>query len=365
MQVADTQKKILFINTSPWKGGAEISMLECLQRLDAQQFNCLVTLPAPGSLHREVAALARTCIVPMPLYGLLKACFLMRKIIYREKIQLIYCNTTHAAVYGALLRLLTGKKMIWHVRDNIKLPLPASLLAMSASRIVCNSHYTAAQVPFFKKKTSVIYNIVAAIENSHRPSANIPPVDDKRPSGIYIVQAGRLLPWKNHTDAILAIKACAARFPHIRLLIAGDDTGGHYPEYKKQLQELVQKNGLQKKVVFVGENNQLPRLLQKAHLLLHPAHNEPFGRVIIEAMSAGIPVVACAAGGPAEIIQHGITGLLSPCAAGWQGLADNISLLLAQPLLQQEMGLRAKAYIQNCYDNKALIRQYESILSGA
>src|SRR5207248_3224481 len=82
--------------------------------------------------------------------------------------------------------------------------------------------------------------------------------------------------------------------------------------YVQNLHELTDALDLGQAVRFVGHRNDVPEVLAALDIALLPSWEEPFGRVVVEAMAAGTPVVATAVGGPTEIIEEGINGLLVP-----------------------------------------------------
>lgn len=93
-------------------------------------------------------------------------------------------------------------------------------------------------------------------------------------------------------------------------MIIGDDIFGRDAKYKKELLSRVKITTCVDKIKFVGWHEDLEQLWDKVDCLVHTAGTEPFGRVIIEAMSHRIPVIAANSCGPSEIVQNGITGLL-------------------------------------------------------
>jgi glycosyltransferase involved in cell wall biosynthesis len=80
--------------------------------------------------------------------------------------------------------------------------------------------------------------------------------------------------------------------------------------YVQRLHALVADGGLQERVSWLGEREDVPELVRALDILIAPSWEEPFGRVLIEAMAMGVPVIATSVGGPAEIISDGRDGLL-------------------------------------------------------
>ena len=89
------------------------------------------------------------------------------------------------------------------------------------------------------------------------------------------------------------------------------------------LRELVAREGLQDRVSWLGEREDVPELIGALDVLLLPSWEEPFGRALIEAMALGVPVVATSVGGPPEIVEQGRQGyLLAPRAPSDVGGGD-------------------------------------------
>lgn len=129
--------------------------------------------------------------------------------------------------------------------------------------------------------------------------------------GALIGIVGRLQRWKGMHVLIDALPAVRARHPDARVVIVG---GEHEPEpdYGERLHAQVRRLGLDDAVLFAGFQPDVPRWMQAMDIVVHASDREPFGIVVVEAMALGKPVVAGAEGGPAEVIQAGVNGLLAP-----------------------------------------------------
>jgi glycosyltransferase involved in cell wall biosynthesis len=111
-----------------------------------------------------------------------------------------------------------------------------------------------------------------------------------------------LRPGKGHELAIAAVDALSQTVPGLRLLIAGD--GPARDEIRRAAAALGDR------VVFCGHRDDVMALLDAVDVLLHPTLADAFPTVLLEALAAGVPVVASAVGGIPEIVEHGRTGLL-------------------------------------------------------
>ncbi len=125
-----------------------------------------------------------------------------------------------------------------------------------------------------------------------------------------IIMVGRITPLKGHTYFIKSMARVIRSIPNIKIWIVGD-APAKKESYKEEVQVLVKRLGLSDYVEFLGNRKDIPQLLAQADcLVLSTVTEEAFGRVILEAQAAGVPVVATKVGGVVEIIDDGKTGLL-------------------------------------------------------
>lgn len=114
---------------------------------------------------------------------------------------------------------------------------------------------------------------------------------------------------KGQDILINALAVCARRGLNFYCCIAGEP---HYKDHYtlKYLKNMVREQGLESKILFLGQRNDIAKLLRENDLFILPSRHEGFGIALIEAMASGIPVIASNADGPGEIIRHGENGLL-------------------------------------------------------
>jgi glycosyltransferase involved in cell wall biosynthesis len=188
-------------------------------------------------------------------------------------------------------------------------------------------------------------------------------------SDLVIANVGRLDWWKGHDLFIKAIGELRKRWPNLRAVIVGDcGPTRRSADYSEQLRKTVAQLGLQQAVVFAGLRLDIPSVMAASDVLVHSATEpEPLGRVIMEGMAAGRPVIATAAGGVKEIIQDRETGLLVP-PGSTDAIVDAIELLLHDPLLRARISQKAHACaeehfsVQNHWDS--VRRIYQLVAEG-
>ena len=165
---------------------------------------------------------------------------------------------------------------------------------------------------------------------------------------------GRLHPNKGFD---LLLEALAAT-RDITLWIAGDGP------LRSSLERLASRLGIAGRVRFLGWRDDVPSLLAAADLLVCPSLHEPLGNVVIEAWSAGLPVVATASDGPAALIQDGESGILVPLpgsrGGGPQALADAIERVCADPALRERLGKAGRWAYEAEFSEPIVVAGYRS-----
>lgn len=180
---------------------------------------------------------------------------------------------------------------------------------------------------------------------------------------------GRLVAWKGQEVFLRAVSELAGRRPGLRALVVGQAAEG--PEgraYEALLHALARDLGIEDRVTFTGFRSDVPELMAASDVVVHSSvEPEPFGRVIVEAMAAGRPVVASAAGGVPEIVADGTSGLLSaPGDAG--AMAEAVDEFLSDPARALDMAARGRESVRDRFTPDRFAEQihrvYETTLAG-
>jgi glycosyltransferase involved in cell wall biosynthesis len=129
---------------------------------------------------------------------------------------------------------------------------------------------------------------------------------------------------------------------------------------RNELHELSRKLALGDNILFLGERNDVPKLMALADLFVLSSLQEGLSLTLLEAMASGLAVVATDVGGNRELVAPGQTGVLVPSQSP-ERLAAAILDLLARPDAVRSMGMRGRALVERGFGTREMVRKYESL----
>ena len=372
-------------------GGAELSLLEQIVRLrDSYEFHLII--PGEGPFQRSAeAAGAKVRILPWPdaiastgetamragPANLLHAAASVKPFL-RSLSELVdeiepsafVTNAVKAHIIGALLRKRRNVPLIWYMRDGLEQRiLSRKLLALLSRRCdlaVCISQYVAAQFREYVSQSvpaQVIYNIVD-LQRFH--PAEAPPADlHKGSNEVWFGIVGAVTPLKGHDVFLQAAERVLQQVPNAVFVIVGNNS--YFTEAGLGYEELLQRNlsaSLGDRVRFLGFRSDVPAVLSRLDVLVQPNRGpEGLGRSVLEAMACAVPVIAVDKWGPAELVQHGETGLLFPPLDTGK-LADHMVRLAKDESLRRFMGRLGHDWIHRNFVARKLAGQFDDVLTS-
>ena len=287
----------------------------------------------------------------------------------RLRPDLVHTNSLKSALYGGVAGRLAGVPVVWHIRDRIAddyLPAAAVRLVRAAARrlptaIIANSRTTLATV----SESGALHAVVASPLEVHE-SARIQEPRAVRSDIFRVGMVGRLAPWKGQHVFLDAFSQAFAHGSERAVIIGAALFGEDW--YEAELKRRLDVLGLDGRVAFTGFREDMRNALDEMDVLVHASVTpEPFGQVIVEGMAAGLPVVATAAGGPAEIIQDGVNGLLYPPGDA-EALAARLRGLSKDARLRARLGAAAHESTKGFTPEAAaakVMQVYERVLAQA
>jgi glycosyltransferase involved in cell wall biosynthesis len=153
----------------------------------------------------------------------------------------------------------------------------------------------------------------------------------------------------------LAIQTVAGLPESVHAWLIGDG------ELMADMKELAASLGVQDRVHFLGWQRDPSPFLKAADILLCPTDEEPLGNVVLEGWNANLPVVATASPGPSWLIDHGKTGLLSPCG-DVDRLVGSVKQLLSKPDQESALVEGGKSRLEGQLSEDAICKTYSTLL---
>lgn len=376
--------KILFLDQSGKPGGAELCLIDIAK---PYRDSCLVGLFADGAFRQlleqqdiPVEVLATTPIqvrkessVVQGLSSVGSLLPLIAKVAQNARdYDLIYANTQKALVVGALASLFSRRPLVYHLHDILSpdhfsrtnRAIAVTLANTTAKLVIANSQ--ASQAAFVEAGgrshlTQVVYNgfepelyrTDASIRETLRQQLGL--------DGRFIIgHFSRLSPWKGQHILIEALTHCPE---DVTAILVGEALFGEQ-EYAQSLHQQVAKLGLEERVRFLGFRSDVVQLMSACDVVAHTSTApEPFGRVVVEAMLCGRPVIAAKAGGVVELVEHGRTGWL--VAAGEPTLlAEAIAICKEQPDVTATVAHQARDTASQRFHMNTINQQIAQLLES-
>jgi glycosyltransferase involved in cell wall biosynthesis len=341
-------------------GGGQLSLLDLMGHLDPRRYLPRLVCPGGGTL---AAAARREGIevdeVEMPsLRAPLAAASLwkIRRLVGQHGAALLHANSSRGMFYAGLAGRLAGVPAIWHVRIAAAEAWWDRLLAGMARRVVANSRATAGR--FAGRAVEVIYN-GEELEPFARADGRRFRQELGLGGGPVVGMVGRLTPEKDHETLLRAAALLAPRWPRARFLVVGEDPDPGQGR-RAALESLAAELGVAGRVVFTGQRDDIPEVMAGLDALVHCAHQEAFGRVLVEAMAAGLPVVATAVGGIPEVVIDGQTGVLV-AEGDPPAVAGAVEGLFRAPARRQALGRAGRERAVRCFSLEAHVERVQAL----
>ncbi len=272
----------------------------------------------------------------------LKYYFNVIRVLFAEKPALFHVNNGY---FGLILAKIFKGPFVAHIHSTGILGAERySRLLHGCDRFIAISQYVRQNLiasGFEGNKISVVYNAADVVSvpredvNALKERYNINSHD--KVIGFF----GRVVKWKGQKEFLLAVSLLVQKFPGVKVLIIGDSADDIDTSYIDYLKDFTNSSGLSDKVVFVGYQNNVHPFYEASDLIVHCSITpEPFGLVIVEAMSHKKPVIVSNLGTPPEIINNGVEGLIVD-PFDTQSLASAMLEILSNDQKAEQMGNQA------------------------
>jgi glycosyltransferase involved in cell wall biosynthesis len=356
---------VLFVQSTTEVGGAESALLTMLQSLDRVEIEPFVASLdfGEGRLPEQIGSLG------IPVFRLPQGRFrnvastaakirALRRLIRKHEIDVVMSNGGHANLFARPAAKLSRRPCAWwvHIYDEAARPQGRIAIAraermLAADVLYANSQFTAARLALDFPDGPPIRVVRPGVDLERfrpdpaagarvRQEEGIPA--DQPVIGIF----GRLQHWKGQHVFLRAAGLLAGRGVRFTAIVVGGSLFGLEPEYAEELRRLADEPLLAGRVRFLGNRENPQAWMNACDVVVHASvEPEPLGLVVAEAMACGRAVLASAAGGPLEMIDHKRTGWLTT-PGDEVAMAAWLDILLANPELRAELGAAARRHAE-------------------
>ncbi len=336
-------------------GGTQRQALELARRLDPARFQVEVWLLAAGE---EMAPGARRHGIPLIWLGRQErvgpmALVRLGRRLANQPVDVLMPLTVVPNIWGRVLGRLARVPVIvgncrgggapWRQHERLLWPL--------AHHILCNSQ---ALKSVLTDRCGVPERRITVIPNGVDPDY-FQPAAGPVAGPPRVLSLARMVPDKDHDTLIEAFRLTVREHPEAELWLVGD--GPRLEEVRDLSRRLLPPD----RVRFLPPREDLRPLLHQASLLVLSSRTEALPNVVLEAMAAGLPVVATRVGGVPELVRPGRTGwLVDPGDA--PGLAAALGQVLGDPATRQAMGRAGRLRARQKFSLETMTQRYEAVL---
>lgn len=388
---------VLFLTGSSGMAGVEFNAIRLAQRLDPKRWRVVVACCAEGEFSKICRAkgielvryrrprLFSTSIrigtrvrVPNPfgclwdILVIVMAAVSVVGLLRKLAPALVVTKGLFPHFYGALAARWCGIPCIWHAEDLISerwWGMFRRCFAMAArwlpSCVVVIGEPIARQLPSnMLGRVRVIHN--GSDTDAIKPGLNGAAV--RRELGlpadtIVIGHVGRLTPWKGQHHLLEAFARLAHDLPKTRLLLVGSAVF-ESDAFEQYLRKRAGSLGLAERIIFAGYRRDVPRVLGALDILAYTSvekDNCPLS--LLEAMAAGLPIVAYDIEGIRLVLSDPQYGLLVP-VENVEALADNLKRIILDRPLRESLAKGARVRVEQAFSLTKHVRQFDSVMSS-
>ena len=360
--------RVAYVIWSLGLGGAEQVVIRLAAGLDRSRFEPIIMCLDEAGVFAEQAGRAGIDLMVLHKRGPFDLRVLGRLVnAYRQRrIDVVHTHLWGANVWGRIAARLAGVRTVIATEHNVDTWKRGYHFAMDRllARWTTTLVAVSQQVREFYEQRGVGRGRWRVIYNG----VEVPSEGTRHRNGSYqewgiashepvVGLIGRLAPAKRPDLFVEAVARAVRDLPQLKALIVGD--GPMRPQVEAQVTRL----GLTGRIILTGTRQDVPRLVAGLDALVFSSEREGLSMAMLEAMAAGVPVIATRVGGTPELIESGVSGILvEPGRA--DALATELVALLQTPATVTQLGDAARRRVAERFSLRAMVQTYETLYEG-
>ena len=344
-------------------GGGEKHLADLANALATRGHDVYAIVVPRSPLRGELSALPRQNIVELPMRNSLNliSVFKLARFLRERRIEIIHAHMARDYPLAALAvgradgtQLVLTRHVLFQLHKSHRLTLRNVARVIAVSRAVSDS--LRAQRIFDRKKITMVHN---GIDIERFAGAREDNTDKGPGARLRVGMIGHIAPIKGHKEFLRAAAIVCQSRDDVDFVIVGEDKS-YKGENRHRIEKLITELKIGPRVELLGWTNDVAKVLGTFDLFVSPARAEPFGLSIVEAMAAGIPVLATMSEGACEIIEPDQTGRLVPLR-DVDALAGAIDELLSDPGECQRLSANAKRAVRERFSLARMVDETEDV----
>jgi len=355
------QCRIAVVFEFPTLNGGERSMLQVFDALDRSRWDVVALAPAAGPLAEELAARS-IFTVPFRVRDgegdKLPASVLLEQLVRHARatdVDVIHANSlSMGRLTGALASRLKAP-CVAHLRDILRLSHTAVADLNRNDRLVAVSHaardYHIGQ-GIDSRRVAVVHNGIDCNHWAPRQPTGALRAELGIPQDAFVVLSVGQIGLRKGQDVLArAVKCGGDEFAQVHCVVVGERNSEKQEsvEFERMVRAEFATGPLANRIHWLGRRNDIKFLMTEADLLVHCAHQEPLGRVLLEAAASGLPIVATDVGGTAEILVDGESAMLVQPGSP-DDLAGTLAAMLRSDALRAGFSRAARDTVRTRFD---------------
>lgn len=352
--------KILQICSARQLGGGEKHLADLANGLARRGHDVHAALIPASPLLMELSSVPTQNIAELPMRNSLNVASALKlaRFVRRNEIEIVHAHVARDYPLAALVTRRAGARLV--LTRHVLFPLSRihRLTLRRTSRVIAVSQAVAeglrAQNIFEPERIVCVHNGIDVERFARKAAARREPRMSKK---LRVGMVGHLAPIKGQEDFIHAAAVVCGERDDVEFIIAGEDKSRN-GKHRRRLEMLIDELSLNQRVSLAGWIEDVAELLPTFDLFVSPARSEPFGLSIVEAMAAGVPVVATMSEGAREIIDDDQSGRLVPIG-DVEALGKAICELLSDPAQCRRLAEKARRVARERFSLERMVEATE------